>query len=99
MERQVARGTRLRRLAERISGLRYSTAASAGGVLGLTVALMSLLDNWLPALQPSPRVSLRWVLITSVFYIAWGIFLALAATGLLRAWTRWRAVRLRSRAI
>lgn len=99
MERQMARGSRLRRLEERIGRLRYRSALSAGGVFGLTVALMSLLGNWLPALQPSRPIGVRWGIISIALYVAWGMVLALAATGLLRAWTRWRARALRRRAI
>jgi hypothetical protein len=69
MERQMVRGSRLRRLEERVGRLRYRSAASAGGVFGLTVALMSLLGNWLPALQPSRPIAARWAIFSIVFYI------------------------------
>lgn len=95
----MARGTRLRRLEERIGRLRYRSAVSAGGVLGLTLALASLLGSWLPALQPSEPIGVRGGIVSVVISVALGVFLALAATGLLRAWMRWRARGLRRRAI
>jgi hypothetical protein len=95
----MARGSRLRSLEDRMSGLRYLSSARAGGVFGLTVTLISVLDRWLPALQPSPSISVRWVFISLVVNISGWILLALAGTGLLRAWIRWRVVRLRRRAI
>jgi hypothetical protein len=82
-----------------MGSLSYRSSARAGGAWGLTLTLFSVIDRWLPALQPSPPISVRWVILSLVINISGWIFFALVGTALVRAWMGLRVVQLRRRAM
>jgi hypothetical protein len=99
MDRQTARASRLRRLEERLNRLRYPDAARTGAMFGVAVAIAPWIASWVPGLQPVERAGFQQLLIGCALGGAITALLAVAGVAVLRAWTRWRAVNLRRRAI
>jgi hypothetical protein len=97
MDRQMARGSTLRRLRDHLVKITYRTAAITGSVwgagVGLLTGLSTRIDGWLPRLQPRTSMGPREVLLLCLIDAIIGAILALVGTALLRGWTRWRVTR------
>src|SRR6266550_1784578 len=97
MDRQMARGSVLQRLRNRLVKITYRAAAITGSVWGAAVGLLTGLstwiDAWLPQLQPRTSMAPGAVLLLCVVDAIVGAFMALVGTALLRGWTRWRVAR------
>ena len=100
MDSQMVRASRLRRLRDRLAAVGYRSAATSGAIsgagFGLLMGIATWIDAWLPRLQPrATSTNPRGVLLACIIFAIGGALLALAATAVLRGWTRWRLVRLR----